>query len=323
MKYQLFDHIAIPVSKIALGSTYFGTTIDERVSFEMLDLFAKQGGTTIDTARAYGQAKPGGPSASEQLIGRWMQKNGMRSRMAVITKGLSPELSGKSRFSLRNLINDIERSQDELQTDSFDIWFCHRDDTRIPVDEIMDMFSELVTAQIVRNLGASNWTVDRIAAANQYAEKKNLPQFVTSEIQWSLATSTPESWDDLSLVCMDDTQLAWYRKQGMPVFAYSSQAKGLFSKAIEFGFEALNEKSRRRFLSEENIRRVERVRTLSEEMQVSPAAITIGYITSENPSSIAIVGCSSASQLADSLSGADLKLSDEQLSFLLGGNHAT
>ena len=323
MRYQHFDHIETPVSKIALGSTYFGTTIDERVSFEMLDLFAEQGGTTIDTARAYGQEKPGRPSASERLIGRWLQRNGMRNHMVLVTKGLSPELSGKSRFSLRNLMDDIERSQEELQTDSFDIWFCHRDDTRIPVDEVMDMFSELVDARIVRNLGASNWTVDRIAAANAYAEKQNLPQFVTSEIQWSLATSTPESWGDPSLVCMDEKQLAWYRDRGMPVFAYSSQAKGLFSKAIEFGLEGLNEKSRQRFLSEENRRRITSVKSLSEQLEMSPAAITIGYIISEQPSSIAIVGCSSTAQLADSLSGADLKLSEEQLSFLSGGDHAT
>jgi len=323
MRYQYFDHCELPVSKIVLGSTYFGTTISEEHALTMLDRFVEHGGTTIDTARVYGQTTPGGPSASEQVIGLWMQKNGMRDKVVLATKGVAPEPSGKSRFSYKNLMLDIERSQDELRTDHFDFWFCHRDDVRIPVDEIMDMFAPLVDARIIRNLGASNWTVDRIEAANRYAEKRNLPRFVTSEIQWSLATSTPESWGDPSLVCMNDTQLGWYRKQGMPIFAYSSQAKGLFSKAIELGFDGLNEKSRQRFLTEENARRVERVKKLSEEMKVSAAAIAVGYITSERPASVAIVGCSSVDQLDDSLSASDLMLSPDQVAYLVGGENAT
>ena len=59
-----------PISKIALGTTYFGSGIDEQSAFSMLDLFASQGGTTIDTARVYGQLTSGGPSSSELVIGR-------------------------------------------------------------------------------------------------------------------------------------------------------------------------------------------------------------------------------------------------------------
>ena len=318
MQYLHFEHIQTLVSKIALGTTYFGTSIDSHTAHTMLDYFVSQGGTTIDTARLYGQSYPGGPSLSEQTIGRWITLNNMRKHIVLVTKGLASEPSGASRYSYKNLMLDIDRSQQELQTDYFDVWFLHRDDPSVPVDEVMDMVAPLVESGVIQTLGASNWTTERINLANTYAQKHNLPQFEASEIHWSLAQSTPESWQDTSLVCMSESELAWYRKHQMPIFAYASQAKGFFSKAIAHGLEGLNTKSRNRFLQPENIARLERVKRLSQELHVSPAAIAVGYITHEQPPSVALVGCSSLPQLADTLTGSDLYLNPRQISYLLG-----
>ena len=310
MRYLHLDHVQKPVSKIALGSTYFGSEIDVQQALPMLDLFAELGGTTLDTARGYG--------SSEHVIGQWMQTNGMRDQMVVATKGLFPDPSGTSRYHHRDLSLDIQQSQDALQTDSFDIWFLHRDATEVPVDEVIGMLAEYVHSQQIRCLGASNWSTQRIEAANAYAQKHNLPGFSVSEIQWSLASCTPERWQDPTLVCMTEDELQWYRNTGMPLFAFSTQAKGYFSKAIAQGIEALSHKSRQRFHYPENEQKIARVDQLSRELQVSPAAITIAYITSAQPSSVAIVGCSSVGQLADSLTAADVKLSADQLAFLEG-----
>lgn len=316
MRYLHVPTIPVPVSKIALGSSYLGTGIPQKEALKMLDTFAAAEGTAIDTARVYGQLRPKGKSESESLIGQWMHKNKMRDAMVVITKGLFPNLDGSSRFSYQALMDDIKRSQDELQSDTFDLWFLHRDDPAIPVSEIMDMVAPLVQSGVIRTLGASNWTVSRLEEANAYATRNKLPPFAVSEIQWSLANCTPESWGDVTLVCMDQPSLAWYRQQNMPIFAFSSQAKGFFSQAIEQGIEKLSDKSRSRFSNPENLEKIELVRTLSHTLQLSPAAIVTAYITSETPSSVAIVGCSSVAQLQDSLTGANVLLTPEQLAFL-------
>lgn len=318
MRYLTIQRIPVPVSKIALGSTYFGTTIPEKTVMAMLDAFATANGTALDTARVYGQDYPGGPSPSESVIGKWLSETGMRKRMVLATKGMHPSGDGKSRFTYRDLMNDIEMSQESLGSETFDIWFLHRDDPQVPVGEIMDMMAPLVQSGIIRVLGASNWTTGRIEAANAYATAHGLPTFATSEIQWSLASSTPESWNDSSLVCMDSDSLVWYRKERMPIFAFSSQSKGFFSKAIAHGLAGLNEKSRSRFLNPDNEAKIERVRTISENTGLSPAAIATGYITNEDPSSVAIVGCSSVGQLEDTLTGADVLLSPSQLDYLAG-----
>jgi aryl-alcohol dehydrogenase-like predicted oxidoreductase len=318
MRYLELKQAAHQISKIAIGTTYFGTEIDDKLSLRMLDVFAELGGTTIDTARMYGQEYPGGPSASETIIGKWLRSNGMRENMALVTKGLHPTPQGESRFTHKALLADIQRSQDELQTDYFDVWFLHRDDPSMPIQEIMEMIDPLVQSKTVGALGASNWSIERIAEANTYALDHGLSPFSISEIQWSLAESTPQRMGDETMVCMDDRSIQWYRDAQMPVLAFSSQGKGFFSKLIEHGIDGLSEKSRNRFLSQKNIARAERVKIISSEEQVSPAAVTVAYIVNESPSSVAIVGCSSVEQLKDSLSGADLVLDRNRLDFLLG-----
>ncbi len=307
-----------PISKIALGTTYFGSGIDEQSAFSMLDLFASQGGTTIDTARVYGQLTSGGPSSSELVIGRWLQQNGMHKKMVVVTKGLFPSEQGYSRFSQANLSDDIKRSQDELQTDSFDVWFLHRDDLQMPVGKIMEMLHPFVESQTIRTLGASNWTTRRIQEANTYAREHRLAPFSISELQWSLATTTAEKMGDPTLGCMDEESLRWYSKHQMPVFAFSSQAKGFFSKFIDDGEANLNQKIRSRFLTAENRERAERVRALSQQLLVSPAAITLGFLMHQEVDTVAIVGCSTVEQLKDSLSAKDLVLDRDHLNLLLG-----
>lgn len=313
MRYMHLDGLAVPVSKIALGSTYLGSAYDKSLTYEFLDTFAAAGGTVIDTARVYGEG------ASERVIGSWLAERGMRDKIVLVTKGLHNMSDGKSRYSAHNLANDIAQSQEALQSDAFDIWFLHRDDVRIPVEEIIDMVAPYVQSGTIRLLGASNWTPGRIEAANRYAHSRHLPPIVASEIQWSLARTDCDTWDDHGLVSMDDASLMWYRKTRMPVFAYSAQSKGYFSKAIAHGIDALPQKCRTRFHIPENAMKIERVRRLSDELKLPVAAITIAFVTSAQPPAVAIVTGSNVAQLQESLTGADVLLTAEQVTYLETG----
>ncbi len=317
MRYINIAGIPLGLSRVAMGTTYFGTSLSKKTSFALLDAFATRNGTTIDTARVYGQSAPGGIGPAEQVIGEWLKETGMRQHMVVVTKGLHPDLALKSRYSEKNLWQDLEQSRQSLGCETIDLYLLHRDDPSMPVDEIMEMIAPLVEKGAVRALGASNWNTVRLAQANEYARSHNLPCFMASELQWSLAVSTPASWNDLSLVCMDDDSLAWYQQQSLPVLAYSAQAKGLFSKAISQGMDHLNAKIRNRFINETNIRRIEKVALLAEQRNLSPAAIVMGYLTSHSHPTVAIVGCSTVEQLEDSMVGGNTTISAREREFLL------
>lgn len=310
----------IALSKIVLGTCYYGTDIPKEESFRLLDRYYEAGGRTVDTARVYACWLPDGLSASEKTIGEWLRSTGVRPEITLVTKGGHPPMDNmrRPRLSPGELRQDIELSLSCLGTDYVDVYFLHRDDETIPVGEIMDTLHEFVTEGKARSLGASNWSLKRILEANDYASRNGKTPFAVSQIQWSLASCTPESWGDETLVCMDDEEYRGYLGAGIPVMAFSSQAKGFFSKYIAEGPDGLNAKIVSRFVNETNLKRLERVRRLCEETGASPAAVAMAYITCNRLSGFAIAGCSNAGQLEDTLTAAELTLSGDTLDWLAG-----
>ncbi|MGE4454439.1 MAG: aldo/keto reductase [Sphaerochaeta sp.] len=316
MKY-LHVH-GLRLSQIALGCDHYGEKISEETSRQQLDIFAQEGGNLLDTAHIYGQGEAGTPSSSEMVLGKWMKQHDMRNQMVVASKGCHPykEDMHRSRINRKDMLLDISQSLDSLKTDHLDIWFFHRDNPLMPADEIIDMASELVESKLVKHLGASNWTTKRIEKANQWAKTHGKPTFQISEIQWSLAQCTPETWGDDTLICMTEEERTWYEQEAMPVMCFSPQAKGLFSKIIAGKIETLSEKAKQRFLTETNLALVPKVEKLSKELGVSPSAIAMAYLTSQTNPTIAIAGSSKVEQISDTLLGSDLTLTAEQIAYL-------
>jgi aryl-alcohol dehydrogenase-like predicted oxidoreductase len=313
MKYLPFH--GKNLAQIALGCDHYGETISEAISFSQLDAYVEAGGNLLDTAHVYGQNKAGESSTSELVIGKWLKANGMRKELTLVSKGCHPlkEDMHYSRVNEKDMLEDIEKSLEQLGTDCIDIWYFHRDNLQLPAAEILDMASILVRKGMVSHLGTSNWTTERIEEANTWAKANGKPVFAISEIQWSLAKCTPLTWGDDTLVCMTEPQRTWYEKNKFPVMCFAPQAKGLFSKVINGKTDTLSKQGRARFLTEENLALVPKCKALSEELGVSPAAICMAYLTSQKNPTIAIAGSSRLPQIIDTLTGADLTLTPGQL----------
>ena len=318
MKYIPFHDTKL--AQIALGCDHYGETITEETSFLQLDAYVQKGGNLLDSAHIYGQDKAGDPSTSEQVLGKWLKTTGMRDQINLVTKGCHPykEEMSRSRITEKEMMLDIEQSLDQLKTDYVDIWFFHRDNLLMGADEIIDMASILVKKGMVKHLGTSNWTTKRIEAANSWAKVHNKITFHISEIQWSLAHCTPETWGDETLVCMTEEQRIWYEENNFPVMCFAPQAKGLFSKVIAGQSDTLSLQARKRFLTPENLALVPHCKTLSEKLKETPAALCMAYLTSQKNPTIAIAGSSKLTQIAETLEGADLTLNEEQLEYLKG-----
>lgn len=321
MQYlDLFQNTGNPmrVSQISLGCDYYGLTIPEEVAFRMMDAYYELGGTFFDTARVYGQAELGAQSLSEVTVGRWIRRNGLQGRVVFSDKGGHPDRRDMSvsRISEKELREDLFASLDALQASAVDIWFLHRDNPAMPVGEIVDMVSGFVEQGYIKHLGASNWTSKRLAEAREYAQRHGKHGFEISQIQWSLARSTPQSWNDPSLVAMDETELAWYKQNKLPVMVFSPQARGLFSKVIEQGVEAVPKKTAERFLLEQNADRIENCRAVCGRTGHSPAGMCLAYLTSAPFPTIPVIGGSNPGQVRGALKDCDIKLSDKDRAFL-------
>lgn len=321
MKFMKVNGVegAIEMAKIVKGADYFGTAISEDTAFALLDRYFELGGNTIDTARIYGQADPtdpDGPTYSEGVVGRWLVSRGMRKNTVLVTKGAHPDRNcvTKSRICKRVIDQELETSLSELKVDSVDVYFLHRDNPDMPVGEIMDLLHEHVTAGEIRALGTSNWSAQRIDEANQWALAHAKTPFTISQIQWGLASTSPEIWGDPTLVAMNDTEYAGYLKNKIPVMAFASQGGGYYSKKLA-GIP-LKDKLVQRYESPKNAARIPVVKRLSEEIGCSPAAVCMAFLTSNPLQSAAIVGCSTVAQLEDSMSSCDLTLTPEQIAAL-------
>ena len=182
MKYLTIEGNTKKFSTIALGSTYFGTLINEKTAYALLDEFADKGGTTIDTALIYGQENSRSVSKSEKIIGAWLKSNNMYSNMAIITKGLNPDIhTNKSRMNYKNFVHDLNLSFDTLKVSSIDLWFFHRDDKTLPTHNIIDMLAQIEPDYPITTFGASNWSARRIEESHLYSYQKTpSPVFVPS-----------------------------------------------------------------------------------------------------------------------------------------------
>lgn len=283
----------------------------------MMDKYFEAGGNCLDTARVYAEWLPDGKGASERTVGEWIRSRKQRDRVLISTKGGHPpvERMEEGRLSRECLESDLDESLKAIGTDYIDIYWLHRDDLKLPVEEIMENLQHFINKGKIKTIGCSNWKAERIEKANQYALAQSLTPFAASQIQWSLAVSTAELHQDPTLVCMDDEEYQWYVKNEMPIMAYSSQAKGFFARGAK-DLHSINQKAYTRFLTSDNIARLQRVKEYATRTGLTPTAVALGYILSNKLPSMAVIGCKNIDQLKDSLTAKDVELSQETVEWL-------
>lgn len=302
------------VSKIVLGTDYYGSIVDEKVCFRLYDMFADAGGNHIDTAHLY----VGGES--ERILGKWIKAHG-RDKVYIATKGAHPPLDdmNASRLSEPEIRKDLEESLIRLGIDCIDLYWLHRDHVSADTGEIIEILNGFIKEGKIRNIGCSNWKGERISEANAYAKAHELAGFSASQIKWSLAETNDDYIDDPTLVEMDGMEYEYYKKSGVPVVAFASQGKGFFSKYAADGEDGLSDKAKERYLTEKNIQVCRRVEEIAVAHDTSVGAVVLSYLMSiKEVSAMPIIGCKNETQLSDSLRAADLTLTEEELKYIYG-----
>lgn len=308
---------SLPISKVILGSTYFGTDLPKSLAFEMLDYYYQQGGRTIDTARSYGQKLPGMVSPSEQVIGQWLAQRGLENEITLLTKGAHPpkENFSVSRVTPTEILRDIQDSLDLLGVDTIDLWFLHRDAPSADVPLVMETLTQAVAEGKIRAFGASNWTLRRMLEANTIAEQRNLLPFEAAQIQWSLAYSAPKDREDSTLVYLEPEEMTDWQRAGIPIIGFGGQGKGFFSQYIEKTPGAVRPKADR-FLNAVSCQRSQAVQVLMQRHEATAAQIALAYLVNHPLDGAAIIGSSSLRQLEDSLGAMEMTLSLEEIQSL-------
>ena len=167
---------------LILGGNVFGWTADEAESFRVMDAFVAGGGTMIDTADVYSAWAPGHVGGeSEGVIGRWLNRRRRRDDVLIATKvGF---LGGLSRSSVERAIDESLR---RLQTDYIDLYYAHRDDDTVPLEETLEAFDGLVRAGKVRQLGASQIGPERLEQALEISDANGWERYSVLQTWYSI-----------------------------------------------------------------------------------------------------------------------------------------
>lgn len=321
MKYKYIPETELQSSAICLGGAPLGSSIDQGLSFKLMDLFHDAGGNFIDTANVYADWLPVEKSISEKTIGKWLKERGNRNKILIGTKGGHPDLASMhiSRLSRDEVIHDLEESLKSLQTDYIDIYWLHRDDEKRPVADILEYLNELVQTGKIRYFGCSNWKLPRIREAVQYAAERKMKCFVGNQSMWSFAVPNTEAIEDKTLVVMDQETIEFHKETKMAAIPYSSQANGFFTKLDNANKLPLSDGFVKKYYNSTNIERFERIKKLAAYMSLSIGEVVLGYLTSQPFVTIPVVGCRTAGQLSESLKAGDLAFDSNILDYLGNG----
>lgn len=323
MKYLSIQNTTLKVSALCLGTGGYGTAQDVDKSFSLMDRFCERGGNFLDTANIYGKWVPDGKNHSEITIGKWLKARGGRDKLVIGTKGAHPQLATMDvqRLSRDEILTDLEESLCSLQTDYIDLYWLHRDDPQRPVGDILETLNSQVKAGKIRYFGCSNWTAARIKEAEAWAAQEGVPGFVANQMMWSFAVPNTRELEPNHLTAMDRETFTLHQKSGMAAIPYSSQANGLFSKALREGFWELPESEmlKRNYYNNETLNRLERVRKLSKERGGSGNRVALAYLLNQPFTTIPIIGPGSLEHLEESLQALELRLDAETLAYLESG----
>ena len=317
MTNQPFASATFNLSALALGNGAFSPGLPDGMTKRLYAQYREAGGNIFDTAHCYCFWLPNGNGASESALGKCIRNNNDRRKVFIITKGGHP--AGLPDYPRPDaylapdvLASDIHDSLERLGVDTIDLYLLHRDDTRMPVEVIIDALNTHIAAGRLHAIGVSNWRTSRIAEANAYAQAHGLHGFVASEPQFSLAHSnTPEPLTDPAMRYLYSHDIAWHIQSQLPVFCYSPTACGYFASN--------GVRARESFDNPVSRVRLNRVQQLAAQLGATPNQIALAYLMALPFRAIPILGTADPDHLADSLAAARIQLTPTQARWLCNG----
>ena len=315
MQYGHVPGIDKPISRLVQGAMMVNSQEIDK-SFALLDEIFELGCTTFDTAHVYGRGD------NERTMGRWIRERGVRDKVVVIGKGAHHN-EDRNRVTPFDITADLHDSLARFRFEYIDLYLLHRDDPAVPVGPIVEILNEHLRAGKIHAFGGSNWTHERIQAANEYAQANGLVPFATSSPNFSLAKQVKEPWANCISISGPQGQAAraWYAKEQMPLFTWSSLAGGFFSGRFTRdnldSFESYHDQlCVQSYCYEDNFRRLDRVRLLAGEKGLTVPQIALAYVMSQPLNVFALVGCQNGDEFRANLEACAVTLSPAEIAWL-------
>jgi aryl-alcohol dehydrogenase-like predicted oxidoreductase len=301
MKTRKLGTQGLEVSELGLGcmgmSEFYGTT-DEDEAIATIHRALELGVDFLDTADMYG------PFTNERLVGRAIA--GRREEVVLATKFGNERREDGSRVGINGkpeyVHSACEASLQRLGVDVIDLYYQHRVDTSVPIEETVGAMAELVAQGKVRYLGLSEAAPETIRRAHSVHPISAL------QTEYSLWSRDPES-----------EILPTVRELGIGFVPYSPLGRGFLTGRLH-SLDDLEENDFRRFgprFQGENFQRnlelVRRVEDIAEQKGVTPGQLALAWVLHQGEDVAPIPGTKRRTYLEENVAAVDVQLGDEDL----------
>lgn len=291
--------------RLVLGGNVFGWTADKATSFAILDAFVAGGGTMIDTADVYSSWAPGNSGGeSESIIGEWLKRRGCRDDVLIATKvGYDEGLAAGT------IAGAVDRSLQRLGTDRIDLYYSHKDDPAVPLEETLAAFDGLVKAGKVRAIGASQIEADRLAQALAISAREGIAAYSVLQTWYNLV-ERPRFEGALSELVQD-------RRLGMlPFYSLANgYLTGKYRQESDLGKSVRGSRAAE-YMRGNGPRVIAALDEVAAETGATPAQVALAW-TADQPGVTAPIASATSVKQAEELVGAmELKLDAGQLARL-------
>lgn len=301
------DHPSLGGLPLALGGNVFGWTSDEDASFAVLDAFYEAGGRMIDTAQGYSVWVPGHVGGeSEAVIGKWAESRGVRKDVLIATK--TNMMGTPGGLAPANVAAELDKSLERLRSDYIDLYYAHRDEDQTPQDEVAQGFDALVKAGKVRELGASNFSAERLGSALDVAEKLGLARYGVIQNEYNLVSR--DGYEG----AVQDLCVA----RGVASVPYYGLASGFltgkYRKPEDFAASVRGEGVKK--YAESGAAVLSALDAIHAETGASLSAIALAWIRAQPGIAAPIASARTVEQVAPLIEGAKLELTPDQIARL-------
>jgi voltage-dependent potassium channel beta subunit len=294
----------LQLSVLSFGSwVSFHKQIDDSGADKLMGMAYDAGINFFDNAEAYAGGE------SELMMGRVLKKKHWERSSYVLSskayfglrgKGNKPNQAGLSRKHLSEACHDAMR---RMQVDYLDLYYCHRPDLNVPIEEVVWTMHNLIQQGKVLYWGTSQWSGAEIMEAHRVAQQYGLIGPVVEQPQYNMFWRTR----------MEQDYLPVFKNVGLGTTIWSPLASGFLTGKYLEGIPEGSRMSydtfgwlRDRWITQDNIDKLRKLMALSGEIGVSMASLAVAWTIANPHVTSTILGATREEQLAENLKALDV-----------------